>query len=146
MSGCYSQLNTIVKEKFASGVAIINVAELANEIDVSEIDRSELERMYKYLAATIILNQNGYRSFVKGKGVFINVEMIKNEESFDQIINNIADDIAPRQALKSSYEKMKNNLSTSNEMRGQMAVDVSTGQLYEEMTTEELIEYLIANL
>ena len=68
MSGFYSQLNTRIRQLMTEGKALIDREEVAKHVDLSEVDRDDLERMCRNAMASVMLYQNNFRSFVRGKG------------------------------------------------------------------------------
>lgn len=144
MAGFYAQLNSIIKERIAENIAIIERDELASSLDLSEVPREELEMMCSRAMASVMLYTNKYRSVVKGRGVFVHYEMAKNPKILKKLYDN-ADVDAHR---KIGYLRLIENLMRDNsdgDYGNQMAFGLNDDNnltIYEEMSKEELIDVL----
>ena len=141
MEGIYSRLNQWVREMKSNDAIVIDRQDLVDRLDYSEMDRDELETRCKNADVGIMLYQNGYRSVVHGKGVFIDYLKMKNPETIEQLIRNVDKEVAKKEKVKLALRKALKNLENSEDYGSQMAFDEDM-TIFEEMTREELIQTL----
>lgn len=148
MDGIYSRLNRRVRQLFSSGYVVIDRTDLGKEIDYSEMSRESLEDRCRTLDSSIVLYQNGYRSVVRGKGIYVNYEQINNEKVLERLIDNAGDSADQKTAKKFALKKVLADLKASRsdgEDFSQMAFgfgDNNEPILFDEMSREELINWL----
>lgn len=143
MSGFYSQLNTRIRQLMTEGKALIDREEVAKHVDLSEVDRDDLERMCRNAMASVMLYQNNFRSFVRGKGLFVNYEMIKDPAILRQLCDNAARSTEEKLIIQKLLESAEKNALLEN--GGQMQLMIGEdGELiiFEELSKQELWDLL----
>ena len=143
MSGFYSQLNTRIRQLMTEGKALIDREEVAKHVDLSEVDRDDLERMCRNAMASVMLYQNNFRSFVRGKGLFVNYEMIKDPAILRQLCDNAARSTEEKLIIQKLLESAEKNALMEN--GGQMQLMIrEDGELiiFEELSKQELWDLL----
>ena len=149
--GFYSILGAIIRQMKEDGKIIIDIDELKNKIDVSELDRSELEDRCKGAMAAVELYQNGFRSVIRGRGIFIDYTKARNRAVLEQLIRNVTTDERQKATMIDVLETILDGVpeTADNQMRlcfdenGELAVDENGSViLAEEMTKQELLELL----
>ena len=143
MSGFYSQLNTRIRQLMTEGKALIDREEVAKHVDLSEVDRDDLERMCRNAMASVMLYQNNFRSFVRGKGLFVNYEMIKDPAILRQLCDNAARSTEEKLIIQKLLESAEKNALMEN--GGQMQLMIGEdGELiiFEELSKQELWDLL----
>ena len=88
----YSVLNKRVKQLSANGETVIDRDILIKALDLSDVSREELEDTAKKALATIALNDNGFRSFIRGRGFYVDVEKIKNPKAAMRLLDYLQGD------------------------------------------------------
>ena len=141
MSGIYSRLNQWVREMKSNDAIVIDRQDLVDRLDYSEMDRDELETRCKNADVGIILYQNGFRSVVRGKGVFIDYLKMKNPKAIEQLIANAKQSADKKRKVELAIRNALKNLEESEDYGSQMAFDEDM-TIFEEMTREELIRAL----
>lgn len=141
MSGIYSRLNQWVREMKSNDAIVIDRQDLVDRLDYSEMDRDELETRCKNADVGIILYQNGFRSVVRGKGVFIDYLKMKNPKAIEQLIANAKQSADKKRKVELAIRNALKNLEESEDYGSQMAFDEDM-TIFEEMTREELIQAL----
>jgi len=141
LSGIYSRLNQWVREMKSNDAIVIDRQDLVDRLDYSEMDRDELETRCKNADVGIILYQNGFRSVVRGKGVFIDYLKMKNPKAIEQLIANAKQSADKKRKVELAIRNALKNLEESEDYGSQMAFDEDM-TIFEEMTREELIQAL----
>lgn len=141
MAGIYSRLNQWVREMKTNDAIVIDRQDLVDRLDYSEMDRDELEIRCKNADVGIILYQNGFRSVVRGKGVFIDYLKMKNPKAIEQLISNAKQSADKKRKVELAIRNALKNLEESEDYGSQMAFDEDM-TIFEEMTREELIQTL----
>lgn len=141
----YSMINKIVRQKKSNDEYIIDRQEIAKYIDLSEEDQEEKDMMLANFIASTILNYNGYRSVIKGHGVFIDEDALKSKLIAHALINNSRLDVKQRTAALQKLEAIAKNLPDDDASQYSFCSD-DDGNLiiYEDITKEELIELIRA--
>lgn len=141
MEGIYKRLSRWVREMKTNDVIVIDRQDLVDRLDYSEMDRDELEIRCKNADVGIILYQNGFRSVVRGKGIFIDYLKMKNPHAIEQLIKNANQSAEIKKRVELAIKKALENLEASEDYGSQMAFDEDM-TIFEEMTRDELIQTL----
>ena len=143
-NGLHSKINRLIKEKEEAGKLVILtddiVEKLANEDYLASASREDLEDCVLRLATAIRLNKAGYRSVVKCEGYYINPARWKEPKCGEQILENAKMDVRAREQMLQAVEK-----AVELPEYAQGAFD-ENAELYDEITKQQLIEMLRANL
>ena len=138
----YSMLNKIVGRKKANDEYIIERQEVAKYIDLSEEDPEEKDMMLANFIASVILHYNGYRSVIKGQGVFIDVDALKSKLIATALVNNSKLDIKQRTAALQKLEAIAKDLPDDASQMSFCSDDNGNLVVYEDMTRQELIDLI----
>lgn len=141
MAGIYSRLNQWVREMKSNDAIVIDRQDLVDRLDYSEMDRDELETRCKNADVGIILYQNGFRSVVRGRGVFVDYLKMKNPHAIEQLVKNADRSTAEKERIGLAIREALKTLEKSEDYGSQMAFDEDM-TIFEEMTREELIQAL----
>lgn len=143
MAGFYSQLNARIRQMMADGKALIDRDDVSKFVDLSEVDREELERMCRNAMTSVMLYQNNFRSFVKGKGLFVNFAMIKDPAILRQLCDNASKSVEEKQIIQKLLESAERNALEENGGQMQMMIG-EDGELiiFEELSKQELWDLL----
>lgn len=141
--GIYSMLNNLIRQMKEDGKFIIERKDLTSKIDVSEMDREELERSYKSAAACNVLWMNGYRSYLKGKGIFLDVKAIKSKSVMRQFLDNAKASAIQRINVEKFIQMLESELKDDSLPQEAFTADEDGNIVYfTEMSNEEIIEIL----
>ena len=139
----YSMLNKIIRQMKADGKLIIKKSQLTDYIDLSEESREDIEEQCKNLMASVMAYQNNLRATIKGRGIFINVDLINNKQAMQMLIDNSNLDIESRIAVAQELKKKAFELPNADMAQMAFAMDADGETFfYTEMTDEELIDVL----
>lgn len=143
MEGYYSQLNSRIRQLMAEGKALIDKDELTSCIDLSNEGREDLERICRNAMASVMLYQNNFRSFVRGRGLYINYEMAKNPAILSQLCENASQSTHKKMIIQQLLELAEKNALMENGGQMQMMVD-DNGEIivFEELSKQELWDLL----
>lgn len=141
MDGMYSKLNKWIKKMKSDDAIVIDRQDLVERLDYSEMDRNELETRCKNADVSIMLYQNGFRSVVKGKGIFIDYLKMKNPDAVAQLVRNAQIATGKKKEVELKIKAILKNLEEAEDYPSQMAFDENM-TLFEEMSKEELIQFL----
>ena len=143
MNGGYSELNKRVRQMKQNGTIVIDRDDLAEHVDLSEVDRESLETMCKNAMASVVLYQNGFRSVVWGKGVYVDYVKIQDKQVLHKLIQNASENEQPKLEITAILRCLESKLTNdlTDEEDKQMAF-TEDGTLFEEMTKRELVEIL----
>lgn len=141
--GYYSQLNERVKQLKVNGNVVIDREKIADTIDLSNMDREELEHKCKQAMAQVILYQNGYRSVFRGQGVFVDYEALRSKAVLHKLVNNAQSSVEQKLAAKYALQKLESNAPEEEYIGSRFGWD-EEGNLFiiEEMSRRELVEAL----
>ncbi len=142
IEGLYTALNAIIKTKEAENRLAIDVQTLINEVkDEVDIYSAPLDWYVQNVlraAAEVALWQSGYKSVVKGYGIFVNAANCKNPVYAKRLFNNAK--LAELQKQKVVDFLMKNYQPMG--IPGQLTMDMDTGTVIEDVSLEQLMEML----
>lgn len=143
MTGFYSQLNSIIRQMMLDGKALIDCDDVAGRIDLSEVPRDELERTCRYAMTSTMLYQNNFRSFVKGKGLFVNYQMAKDPAVLLKLCENESKSISEKQVIQKMLEDAERNALAENGGQMQLMIDENGKPIiFEELSKQELWDLL----
>lgn len=142
IDGLYSEIGAIIKEKENEERLAISVEQVVDEVRKrinvysASIDWY-IETALKSAVSTV-LNQNGYRSVVKGNGMFVNPDICSKPEYMAKMVNNAM--LEERQ--KEQIVEMLTKKTAEQGIDGQLSWDPTTGLIVEDFTIEKLMEML----
>lgn len=134
-NGVFGGLDAVVIDDIVDDVFdCINLAEYSKEWAIKKIIRF-------YIA--ICAASRGYKSGIKGKGVYFSKDIMHEGVSLQLIQNE--DQLTKRYAQETELMKANHEVRFSKEcnMSGQRAFDANNGSLYTEMTLEDLIDIIL---
>lgn len=145
IEGLYSSISAFVKESEDENRMVISVDEVVKRVK-NEVDIYSATLDY-YIDSTInhavatILNQAGYRSVVKGNGLYVNLDSCENPDVLARLYNNAS---FSEQQKKQVVEMIKKRIKEV-EVSGQFEMDFETGNIIECISEEQLIAILEAD-
>lgn len=143
--GYYSQLNNRLKELKNDGAVCIKRETLASYLDLSEVDREELETRCKNAMAAVILYQNEYRSVERGSGLFLNYKESSNPIFLQKLCDNAKSDSNAKANIAKALETIKNKCIKELPDYAQISLGIDENgnmKFYEEITSQEIIQML----
>ncbi len=145
-NGFYSALNKIVRQMKQDGNIIFDTETTSNKIDLSGLDREELEEKCKKAMTAVIFYQNGLRSVVHGKGIYVDYEKIKSRVVIEKLLTNAKDGEVKKELMVDVLTTIIDRLpeSAGNQMYFDPEKTDENGDLliFEEKSKEELVEML----
>ena len=143
IEGLYTNLNALIAKKEDEGRIAITVDDLETEIkSLVDIYSASLDWYIRFAlraAAENVLYQKGYRSVIKGNGIFVNVQNCTKPEYMSRLFNNAKmTEIQKRQVVA----MIKNRIDTLG-IPGQLQIDAATGTIVETISEAKLMEMLI---
>lgn len=145
IEGLYTAISAIINQResdmrLAADVDDI-IKDVKNEVDVYSASLEWYIRFALRAAVEVVLYQKGYRSVVKGEGIFVNLENCKKQEYLARMFNNAKISEAQKAKAVAIITKAIKNSG----VEGQLAFDFETGQIVEDFTEEQLLEMLKAD-
>lgn len=141
IAGVYSALTALIKQKEDEERLAISadqlVEEVQKEIDVYSVPIGWYVKFALKQAAEVALNQSGYRSVVKGNGLFVNPNDCDKKEYLKKLFNNAK--LTERQ--KQQVVEMLKKRIAEVDIPGQYSFDMN-GNIAEDITTSQLIDML----
>lgn len=145
IEGLYTAISAIINQREEENRLAIEandiVESVKNEVDVYSATLDWYINFALKAAAEVGLYQKGYRSVVKGEGLFVNLYNCNNEAYLKRLFNNAKLTEMQKQKVVDMIRKQ----ITANTLDGQMTIDFSTGSLVEEVTEAKLLEMLRAD-
>lgn len=142
IEGLYTAITAIIKEKeseFRLAISTDDIVErLKNEIDIETVPREVLADYVLRFAAAIGLNNNGYRSVLKGNGLYVNLYNCEKAEYLSRLHNNAVLSEKQKQQVVNLIRKQ----CEITGIAGQTSFDLDTGMIVEDVTEEQLLELL----
>ena len=147
----YTKITAIANEQEKDGKLVFKtdefVEQLKEEFDWESVPKEVLaDYLFRYAIATG-LNSKGYRSVVRGNGLYVNLDRCRNINFAKRMHNNATQDMKSKEGRIIDIDKIIKELERSrNDIPGQSAFDETyneTGMIFEELTTEEILEILI---
>lgn len=143
IEGLYSALNALINQKEEEHRLAISSAELIErvkeEVDVYSASIDWYVQMVLRQAVEIALWQKGYKSVIRGDGMFVNVQNCTKPQYLYRLFNNAKLTEKQKQQVVNKIKDRINEVGTP----GQMSVDFETGMIIEDVTTEQLMAMLI---
>lgn len=143
--GFYSKMTERIRQLQAEGTMVIKRDTLANYLDLSEMDRDELESRCKQAIACCSLYQNGFRSVMRGEGLFIDYQNTDNPVFLKKLTENSELDADQKRQVANALKKITEKRIAEMPDYAQFAMGVDSDgnmRFYEEITSEEIIEML----
>lgn len=141
IEGLYTAINALIAERENDNRVCIDMAEmidaLTDEVDVYSASIDWYVHFAIRSAIQIGLWQAGYRSVVKGEGLFINPQNTRKPEYLARLFNNAV--LSEKQ--KQSVVEMLTGCIKNAGIEGQLSFDFS-GQIHEDISEAQLIEML----
>jgi hypothetical protein len=106
--------------------------------DLSSMSRDELERRFIGAYVRCLLHQAGYRSVVRGEGIFASEKTLRAEI----VVHFFKNQKLSRDKAEQVLAAIKSHIRNNDTIAGQLEFDFSTGEYRETITTEELLEQL----
>lgn len=147
VEGLYTAIGAIINQKEDESrlaVDVNNVIEnVKNEVNVYSAQLEWYIQFALMAAVEVVLYQKGYRSVVKGEGVFVNLQNCRKPEYLARMFNNAKLSEAQKQKVVARITKAIQEAT----MEGQLSFDFSGegGTIVEEVTEQRLIEMLRAD-
>lgn len=142
IDGLYTAYNALIASLEEDNRLAINVDTLMDdvkkEVDVHSASLEWYIRFALRAAAEVSLYNAGYRSVVKGTGIFVNPHNCNKPEYLARMFNNA---VLSEEQKKKVVEMLKGAIKESG-CEGQMFIDFDTGKISEGITTEQLISLL----
>lgn len=140
IEGLYTAISTAIRERENDDKLVISVddmvAQLRGDVDFDSVPKEVLADYVLRFAVAVGLNDNGYRSVVKGEGLYVNLEDCKNPDFIARLFNNA---MIEEKAKEQVVNVIRKEIEASNVK--QFAFDID-GMIFEEMTAEQLLELL----
>ena len=143
--GYYSKLSNRMKELKEDGAMVIRRDTLAAYLDLSEVDREELEKKCANAMASVILYQAGYRSVVRGEGLFLNYKETSNPLFLQKLCENSQLDALQKKQVAEGLERIKQKVFEGVPDYAQIALGMDENgnmHFYEEITSDEIVKML----
>lgn len=141
IEGLYTAISTVIREKEADEKLVISVddmvEQLKDRVDFDSVSKEVLAEYVLRFAIAVGLNDADYKSVVRGEGLYINWNDCKNPDFIARLHNNAMLDKTSKQQVIDALRKKRVELTDLK----QLAFDMD-GMLFEEMTTEQLLEIL----
>lgn len=147
----YTTITAIVNEYEGEGKLVFKTNEfverLKSEFDWDSVPKEVLTDYLCRYATAAGLNANGYKSVVRGNGLYVNLNRCRNINFAKRMHNNAQHDLKSKEGVVIDIDKIIRELEKSqNNIPGQSAFDETyneTGMIFEELTTDEIIEILV---
>lgn len=147
VEGLYTAISAIINQKEDESRLAVDVnniiVNVKNEVNVYSAQLEWYIQFALRAAVEVVLYQKGYRSVVKGEGVFVNLQNCKKPEYLARMFNNAKLSEAQKQKVVARITKAIQEAS----IEGQLSFDFSgeNGTIVEEITEQRLIEMLRAD-
>ena len=142
IEGLYTAITAIIKEKESEFRLAIStndiVNRLKNEIDIETVPKEVLADYVLRFAAAVGLNDNGYRSVIRGNGLYIKLENCEKSEYLNRLYNNAFLSEKQKEQIVNLIKKQREIAGIA----GQTSFDLDTGMIIEDVTEEQLLELL----
>lgn len=141
IEGLYTAINAIInrredENRLAADVEDI-IKEVKEEVDVYSASLDWYIRFALHAAVEVALYQKGYRSVVKGEGIFVNLDNCNKPAYLARMFNNAKLTEKQKQQAVAMIQKA---IKTKT-MEGQLRFDTD-GTIIEDITEQQLIEML----
>ena len=143
IEGLYSALAALINQREDEGRLAMSTEDLIKnvkeEVDVYSASLDWYIKFALRAAAEIALYQKGYRSVVRGNGLFVNVQNCTKPEYLARLFNNAKLTERQKQQVVNMMKRRINEVG----MPGQMSMDFDSGLIIEDVTEEQLISMLM---
>ena len=148
LEGIYTLVGAMITDEENKNKLAIDSGKIINAIvnDPQKWWGGDLEWYVKTTLRAVVdssLAARGYKSVVRGEGLFVNPEKVSNEAYIRRLANNVKKD-----GFKAD-EKFQYLLDVLNRCRngvpGQLSLDLETGLIIEDITEEEILDMLRAD-
>ena len=144
IEGLYAAISAIISEREEENRLALNVSDIVDEVK-KEVDvYSASIDWYIWFAlrsaVEVGLYQRGYRSVVKGKGLFVNLDNCEKPEYLARMFNNAKLSESQKETV---VNLIKKQIKTAG-CEGQLSFDIN-GTIIEDITEEKLLEMLEAD-
>ena len=143
IEGLYSNLAALINQREEEGRLAISAEDLIKhikeEVDVYSASIDWYVKTILRQAVEISLWQKGYRSVIKGNGMFVNVQNCSKPEYLARLFNNAKLTERQKQQIVNMIKRKISEVG----MPGQMSMDFATGTIIEDVTEEQLMAMLI---
>lgn len=141
IEGLYTAIGSIINKHEDENRLAIDVADIIEEVK-KEVDvySAPLDWYIKFAlraAAEVGLYQKGYKSVVKGEGLFVNVDHCSKPEYLSKLFNNAK--LSEKQK-EQALLRIQKSIKVHN-IEGQLSFD-DDGTIIEDVTTQQVIEML----
>jgi hypothetical protein len=141
LKGLYTELSALISAKEDKGKIVMDARRLTEQIqDLINLDKSmtigELKDAYAKAAVQCSLYQHGYKSILRGEGLFVKVDVATNKNVLKKLYNNANESVRQK---ASALEKIFKRLKVVNGCEGQLTFD-EKGNVTEEENIAELID------
>lgn len=142
IEGLYSAINSIISQHEDENRLALKadnlIEEVKEEVDVYSASIDWFIRFALRAAVEVGLYQKGYRSVVKGNGIFVNPNNCNNPAYLARLFNNAT--LSERQ--KQQVVEMLKKTIKQQECSGQLSFDWVTNTIIEDVTEEQLLAML----
>lgn len=148
MKGIYSELSALIAREEMSHKLVIDVERLTRliqqAIDFDEIPIEELKDKYARAAASVALYQNGYKSVIRGEGLFVNVANCKNPAYFIWLYNNATMTLREKEIAQAVIMRSAEQLNS--QLPGQRAMSFTEDGIFSGYEDEPSYEKVLQML
>lgn len=142
----YSMLNKRIKQMKEDGKYVIERHELTSLI-IPSLFNEDVEEMVVMLAnfmAGLMLNQNSYRSVIKGKSIFVDMDALTSKTLAEKLQSNTEQDIRFRNLVLQGLDKIVDKLPDDSEYSQLFFAQDDNNQMFygDEITKADLIEMI----
>ena len=137
-------LSKEIRRRKDSDFYVIDAAELARFIDLSEMPRDELEIRCARAMASCSLYQNGFRCVVRGTGLYLDYMNYRNPNFLKKLIANEIEDVEKRNTVVKKLAAIMRHDEENNEFGGWKMEPDEHGniRIVEELSDDQIIEML----
>lgn len=143
IEGLYSALSALINQREEEGRMAMSADDLIKnvkeEVDVYSASLDWYIKFALRAAVEVVLYQKGYRSVIKGNGMFVNVQNCTKPEYLARLFNNAKLSERQKEQVVNMLKRRINEVGIS----GQMSMDLYNGTIVEDITEEQLMAMLI---
>ncbi len=140
--GLQTAIKAVINERESENRLAVDVDDIMKatkeEVDISQVPVGWLTDFALRAAAEVALYQKGYKSVVKGEGIFVNVENCEKPEYLKRLFNNAK--LSESQKVN-AVNIIKKRIKETN-IEGQLTIDFSNGEIVENVSEEQLLDML----
>ena len=143
-NGVYSLISQIISIKENRQKAVISTDDLVmtvlNSQEINDISKEELMESYAKSACAVVLNNRGYYSPMRGYGLYVNVERLKEPIVTEMVIENEKENL---NATKAIIEVLESQMADALPEYSQRFFDENLNY-HDELTKQEILSFLKA--